>query len=324
MRIMLEGLVTTLLSLDYHGEKIISASPKQVHNQKQQQQLPSTSHKRSSTVPSRCRSNSLSSYSSSDGESSSNSSNSSVDSERGGESAESSTPQDQQSTSAAITTTALSCVYHSPPTSGGVNYESNDTVFGSILRGELPARVLAESSTLLAFWDIKPRAPLHALIIPKAFVGSVFDLTAKDVPLLMEMQRIGEDLVVQQQQQQQQQLSSQNDKIINKDDLRLCFHIPPFHSVDHLHLHVLAPVRDMGAYYKYVKYNPRTRWCITLDQVIARLQKGQSAVPYRRPVCCKEQREEYTLYENIDHEQSVTGTDEQQEDNAEQLTEAAE
>jgi diadenosine tetraphosphate (Ap4A) HIT family hydrolase len=64
--------------------------------------------------------------------------------------------------------------YHCPP--NGVNYDSNDTVFGAILRGDLPALTLAESVHLVAIQDIKPRAPLHALIIPKAFVGSVFDL----------------------------------------------------------------------------------------------------------------------------------------------------
>jgi diadenosine tetraphosphate (Ap4A) HIT family hydrolase len=145
----------------------------------------------------------------------------------------------------------------------------------------LPAHDLAESSTLLALEDIRPRAPLHSLIIPKAFLGSVFDLTKRDLPLLLDMQVMAQQLV------HAQRLDNDG------ENYRLCFHIPPFHSVDHLHLHVLAPVSEMKSYYKYVKYNPKTRWCISLQQVMDRLQRGETAVPYRRPPCCPEQRQEH-------------------------------
>jgi len=42
-----------------------------------------------------------------------------------------------------------------------------DTVFGKILRGELPAHKVYEDDRVLAFLDIFPLAPGHTLVIPK-------------------------------------------------------------------------------------------------------------------------------------------------------------
>ena len=58
--------------------------------------------------------------------------------------------------------------YHDPPP--GVDYDDNPSVFGRILRGELASADYAETPTLLAFRDRTPRASLHALVIPKAYV----------------------------------------------------------------------------------------------------------------------------------------------------------
>ena len=62
-------------------------------------------------------------------------------------------------------------VYHDPPP--GVHYDDNPSVFGRILRGELASADYAETPTLLAFRDRTPRASLHALVIPKAYVGAM-------------------------------------------------------------------------------------------------------------------------------------------------------
>jgi histidine triad (HIT) family protein len=47
-----------------------------------------------------------------------------------------------------------------------------DTVFGKILRGEIPADIVYEDDRCLAFKDVNPQAPVHVLVIPKdAIVG---------------------------------------------------------------------------------------------------------------------------------------------------------
>ncbi|MEG8947334.1 histidine triad nucleotide-binding protein [Rosettibacter firmus] len=42
-----------------------------------------------------------------------------------------------------------------------------ETIFAKIIRKEIPAEIVYETDTVLAFKDIKPQAPVHILIIPK-------------------------------------------------------------------------------------------------------------------------------------------------------------
>jgi histidine triad (HIT) family protein len=42
-----------------------------------------------------------------------------------------------------------------------------DTLFGKIIRREIPADIVFEDDEVLAFRDIQPQAPLHVLFIPK-------------------------------------------------------------------------------------------------------------------------------------------------------------
>ena len=44
----------------------------------------------------------------------------------------------------------------------------NDTIFGKIIRGEIPATKVYEDDTFLAFLDINPVTKGHTLLIPKA------------------------------------------------------------------------------------------------------------------------------------------------------------
>ena len=162
-------------------------------------------------------------------------------------------------------------VYHKPPPH--VDYATNETVFGQILRGESAAVIWEETTDLLVFQDIHPRAPTHGLVIPKRFIESVFDLTPSDVPLLEEMQCVA--LAILQERH--------GADFLTQGDYNLCFHVPPFNSVDHLHSHILAPQSEMRWYYKWVKYNTGMRWSVSLDTVLTRLRQGLPAVPYQKP-----------------------------------------
>ena len=64
-----------------------------------------------------------------------------------------------------------------------------DCLFCKILKGEIPAKIIYEDDRLLAFSDINPQAPLHALIVPKRHIASLNDLTAGDDALVGEMIR---------------------------------------------------------------------------------------------------------------------------------------
>lgn len=58
-----------------------------------------------------------------------------------------------------------------------------DCLFCKIVRREIPATIVAESEDWLAFDDISPQAPVHALVIPKIHVASTNELedTHRDV-----------------------------------------------------------------------------------------------------------------------------------------------
>ncbi|MFN3076565.1 MAG: histidine triad nucleotide-binding protein [Alphaproteobacteria bacterium] len=52
-------------------------------------------------------------------------------------------------------------------------------VFARILRGEIPCRKIYEDAHTLAFHDVNPQAPVHALVIPKGAYVSMDDFTQK-------------------------------------------------------------------------------------------------------------------------------------------------
>ena len=51
-----------------------------------------------------------------------------------------------------------------------------DTIFGKIIRREIPADIVYEDEHVLAFRDLNPQAPVHVLFIPKTAVATLNDL----------------------------------------------------------------------------------------------------------------------------------------------------
>jgi histidine triad (HIT) family protein len=54
---------------------------------------------------------------------------------------------------------------------------AEECIFCRIVAGEIPADVVYQDEDFLAFRDIMPKAPTHVLIIPKAHITSVAELT---------------------------------------------------------------------------------------------------------------------------------------------------
>ncbi len=51
----------------------------------------------------------------------------------------------------------------------------SDCIFCRIVAGEIPCRKVYEDDDVLAFHDIRPVAPVHFMLIPKAHVASLAD-----------------------------------------------------------------------------------------------------------------------------------------------------
>ena len=60
----------------------------------------------------------------------------------------------------------------------------SDTIFTKIINKEIPADIVYEDDSSLAFRDVNPQAPVHILIIPKKPMEQLNDAEVSDQELL--------------------------------------------------------------------------------------------------------------------------------------------
>ncbi|MDQ2954289.1 MAG: HIT family protein [Pseudomonadota bacterium] len=66
------------------------------------------------------------------------------------------------------------------------SYDANN-IFAKILSGELPSYKVYEDDGALAFLDIMPRMPGHALVLPKSAVRNILDASPDDLAHVMKV-----------------------------------------------------------------------------------------------------------------------------------------
>jgi histidine triad (HIT) family protein len=71
---------------------------------------------------------------------------------------------------------------------------STGCLFCNIVARSIPAQIIHENDHVLAFRDIHPVAPTHALVIPKRHITGVHDATHGDVTLLGQLLLAGRDV----------------------------------------------------------------------------------------------------------------------------------
>ncbi|HIE12794.1 MAG TPA: histidine triad nucleotide-binding protein [Desulfotomaculum sp.] len=64
-----------------------------------------------------------------------------------------------------------------------------DCLFCRIVKKEIPATVVYEDETVVAFEDINPVAPVHILIIPKKHISTFFALEPEDDAIISRLHR---------------------------------------------------------------------------------------------------------------------------------------
>lgn len=101
-----------------------------------------------------------------------------------------------------------------------------DTIFGRILRGEVPATLLHSDERCIAIADIQPVAPFHILVIPRKAIVNVGDASASDEALLGHLQLVGARLAREAGWPEFRMLTNSG--------------AGAGQSVMHLHLHVIA------------------------------------------------------------------------------------
>ena len=104
-----------------------------------------------------------------------------------------------------------------------------ETIFSKIIRKEIPAAIVYESDTVLAFKDINPQAPVHILIIPKEPIAYTTELDgSKHAKLLGELFDVANKLAKEQN--------------IDKSGFRIVMNCGDNggQEVTHLHMHLLG------------------------------------------------------------------------------------
>ncbi|MER7763015.1 histidine triad nucleotide-binding protein [Streptomyces sp. NPDC097619] len=64
-----------------------------------------------------------------------------------------------------------------------------DCLFCKIVKGEIPATVVRETETTVAFRDINPQAPTHVLVIPRLHYPDAASLAAAEPTVLADVLR---------------------------------------------------------------------------------------------------------------------------------------
>ena len=141
--------------------------------------------------------------------------------------------------------------------------ERNSTVFGKILRNKHTVKIIYEDDKYLAFPNIKRYAPLACLIIPKRFIPqNPLGLPSDRLELILEMKEIGQKIV-----------HKENPSSFKDGDFWLKFHKPPYTSVEHLHLHVIAPVSQITKWDIIARFCDKKMAC-DVDDVIIKMRQG--------------------------------------------------
>lgn len=105
--------------------------------------------------------------------------------------------------------------------------DPNDTIFGKIIRKEIPADIVYEDNLALAFRDVNPQAPVHILVIPKQAIAKLSDAESQDHALM------GHLLLTAKRVAEQVGLTNGYRLVINTGN-------DGGQTVDHLHLHILG------------------------------------------------------------------------------------
>ena len=71
------------------------------------------------------------------------------------------------------------------------------TLFTKIINREIPAKIVYETDKVCAFEDIHPQAPHHIVIVPKAEIPTLNDLTPATAPYVSEMFLAAKEIAAQ-------------------------------------------------------------------------------------------------------------------------------
>ncbi len=71
------------------------------------------------------------------------------------------------------------------------------TIFGKIIKGELPSEKVFENERILVIKDAHPVAPVHLLILPKTSYVDLQSIPTTELPIVAEIVEVAQSLAKQ-------------------------------------------------------------------------------------------------------------------------------
>jgi histidine triad (HIT) family protein len=106
--------------------------------------------------------------------------------------------------------------------------KDNSCIFCKIVSKEIPAKIVFEDNKVCAFEDIKPQAPVHIVVIPKAHIEKLSDLKEENAAIVGRLVLTANDIA--------------KTKNVSESGYRVIVNCGPHagQAVAHLHLHLLG------------------------------------------------------------------------------------
>lgn len=103
-----------------------------------------------------------------------------------------------------------------------------DCLFCGIISGEIKGEVVYQDSSIVAFKDVNPKAPVHLLIVPRRHIATLLEVEQEDKGLIADILYVATKLA--------------RDHEISEDGYRVVINCGAAagQSVFHIHFHLLG------------------------------------------------------------------------------------
>jgi diadenosine tetraphosphate (Ap4A) HIT family hydrolase len=140
-------------------------------------------------------------------------------------------------------------------------------LFCRIISREEPGAIVLENSKMVAFKTIAPASSNHLLIVPREHRANVHSLSGKeDADLVKEMKKFAVEAL------REDGCPVDGVDCTLEGTSQFSFHVPPWNSIDHLHLHAIGNRQSMslaGA----LKYWEGSFYCWSADEAVENIKK---------------------------------------------------
>jgi len=146
-------------------------------------------------------------------------------------------------------------------------------------------RLIYKDNDYAVFPDIRPAAKYHFLVVPVEHIRDSKSLTGQQahIDLLNRLVEIGNKVLTDKIAADKSNVGENKTgsgsaeenaavETVNPPKVLMGFHWPPFHTVNHLHLHVIAPSDSIGFIARQI-FRPNSYWFISPDWLKTRLEK---------------------------------------------------